>query len=203
MAGLLAHGAEVVGRLHQALAEMMLPEPVDHHPGQRADWPRGSTIRRASSSRPLPAVGTSPGPGRREPRGTAAARARPGFWWLPRIKTRSFSPSPSAIARASVGSGIVRLDRAILGQGDLQPAGQDGVAGAKVGCQRSSLDGRSARALCAAGGGSSADRTCDLIDRDEAVPVQPCGSGARRSRPWHRRRSRGRPGGPATSRRPG
>ena len=53
VAGLLTHGAEVIGRPDDALAEMMLPEAVDEHPRQQADRPPVSTIRRASSSRPL------------------------------------------------------------------------------------------------------------------------------------------------------
>ena len=77
MARRLAATAEVAGRADDPLAEVMLPDPVDHHPGRERVI--GRAIQRASSSRPLPSVD----PGRLLPaetsgkcRGTRAAGLR-------------------------------------------------------------------------------------------------------------------------------
>ena len=52
MRGPFAELAEVAGRADDPRAEVMLPDPVDHHAGRQRVFGRAS--HRASSSRPLP-----------------------------------------------------------------------------------------------------------------------------------------------------
>ena len=57
MAGFLAHGAEVVGRLDDPFAEMVLPDPVDQHArqervGRGIDHPPGQLEPAAAAGSP-------------------------------------------------------------------------------------------------------------------------------------------------------
>ncbi len=82
--GPVASRAEVVGGADQSLAEVVLPDPVDHHP--RRQGMVGRVNQSASCRRPLPSVipaGCPPVRTRGKPRGTVL----PGLLWFPRRKT--------------------------------------------------------------------------------------------------------------------
>ena len=120
----------------------------------------GSTIRRASSSRPLPCAGArlvGAGDHLQEPPGDdLAERLRV----LPRMWTRSSSPVPSAIARASVGGRDLRLDLAVAARAGVESLGA--VAGRDRPVASDRAGDRRGRRLVG---------EADLVDGDEAVAV--------------------------------
>ena len=98
MRGRLPHHAKIVGRTDDALAEMVLPEPIDDHAAaERIVGERQSAAPvRAGRCRIAGGRCCVPPNTSRKRRGTSSPRVL----WLPRMKTRSFSAVPSAKAMA-------------------------------------------------------------------------------------------------------